>query len=58
MATDDKESCLSLAGLQSWNGLEVYGKGGLILLDQNKYDSICKRDKFIPNFIVNEMQYV
>lgn len=38
------------------NGLEVFGKGGLILLHQNNYDSICERDKLIPNYIFDEMQ--
>ncbi len=38
------------------NGLEVFGKGGLILLDQNNYDSIWERDKLIPNYIFDEMQ--
>ncbi len=36
------------------NGLEV--KGGLVLLDQNNYASICERDKLIPNYIFDEMQ--
>lgn len=38
------------------NGLEVFGKGGLVLLDQNNYDSISERDKLIPNYIFDEMQ--
>lgn len=38
------------------NGLEVFGKGGLVLLDQNNYDSISERDKLIRNYIFDEMQ--